>query len=122
MNIDYARQQMIDQQVRAWTVLDEDVLDVLGTARLPDGRLGHFHPDNLSFGDPVYLSPIYAAVMSVEGVTSVKATKFRRRGTTSTTALEDGVIEMGRLEIAQLENDRNFPERGSIEIEMGGGQ
>ena len=35
---------------------------------------------------------------------------------------EDGVIEMGRLEIAQLENDRNFPERGSIEIEMGGGK
>ena len=29
MNIDYARQQMIDQQVRAWTVLDEDVLEVL---------------------------------------------------------------------------------------------
>lgn len=99
-----------------------DVLDVLGTTRLPDGRLGHFHPDNLSFGDPVYLSPIYAAVMSVEGVTSVKATKFCRRGVTSTTALEDGLIEMGRLEIAQLENSRNFPERGSIDIKMGGGK
>jgi protein-L-isoaspartate(D-aspartate) O-methyltransferase len=31
MNVDYARQQMIDQQVRAWTVLDADVLDVLGS-------------------------------------------------------------------------------------------
>ena len=31
MDVDYARQQMIDQQVRAWTVLDEDVLDVLGS-------------------------------------------------------------------------------------------
>lgn len=99
-----------------------DVLQVLGTSRLPDGRLGHFHPDNLSFGDPVHLSPIFAAVMSVEGVTSVKAKVFRRRGTTSTITLEDGVIELGRLEIAQLENDRNFPERGSIEIEMGGGK
>jgi protein-L-isoaspartate(D-aspartate) O-methyltransferase len=29
MNIDFARQQMIDQQVRAWTVLDPAVLDVL---------------------------------------------------------------------------------------------
>jgi len=29
MNIDYARQQMIDQQVRAWTVLDPAVLAVL---------------------------------------------------------------------------------------------
>lgn len=29
MNIDFARRQMIDQQVRAWTVLDSSVLDVL---------------------------------------------------------------------------------------------
>lgn len=31
MNIDFARRQMIDQQVRAWTVLDPAVLDVLST-------------------------------------------------------------------------------------------
>ena len=30
MNIDFARQQMIEQQVRAWEVLDPAVLDVLG--------------------------------------------------------------------------------------------
>ena len=29
MNIDFARQQMIDQQVRAWTVLESSVLEVL---------------------------------------------------------------------------------------------
>ncbi len=29
MNIDFARQQMIDHQVRAWTVLDTAVLDVM---------------------------------------------------------------------------------------------
>ena len=31
MNIDFARQQMVDQQVRAWDVLNADILDVLGT-------------------------------------------------------------------------------------------
>jgi protein-L-isoaspartate(D-aspartate) O-methyltransferase len=31
MNIDFARQQMIDQQVRAWTVLESSVLEVLTT-------------------------------------------------------------------------------------------
>lgn len=31
MNIDFARQQMVDQQVRAWDVLNADVLKVLGT-------------------------------------------------------------------------------------------
>jgi protein-L-isoaspartate(D-aspartate) O-methyltransferase len=29
MNTDFARQQMVDQQVRAWDVLDTDILDVL---------------------------------------------------------------------------------------------
>jgi hypothetical protein len=99
-----------------------EVLMALGTARLADGRLGLFHPDNFSFGDPVWLSRIYAAVMAVPGVASVKATTFRRRGTSATKPLEDGVIRLGRLEIAQCENDRNFPERGSVTISMGGGK
>lgn len=30
MNNDFARQQMVQQQVRAWDVLDDDVLEVLG--------------------------------------------------------------------------------------------
>ena len=36
MNIDFARQQMIDQQVRAWTVLDPAVLAVLSTVPRED--------------------------------------------------------------------------------------
>jgi protein-L-isoaspartate(D-aspartate) O-methyltransferase len=31
MNIDFARQQMVDQQVRAWDVLDADILEALKT-------------------------------------------------------------------------------------------
>lgn len=33
MNIDYARQKMVEQQVRAWDVLDHDVLAVLADTR-----------------------------------------------------------------------------------------
>ena len=98
------------------------VLEALGAARLPDGALGHFHPDNLSFGQPVHLSPIYARAMRIEGVSSVAATVFRRRGSTDPTPLLDGVLEFGRLEIAQLENDPSFPERGSITIATAGGK
>ena len=36
MNIDFARQQMIDQQVRAWTVLDPAVLAVLSAVPRED--------------------------------------------------------------------------------------
>ena len=49
MNIDFARQQMIRQQVRAWDVLDEDVLDVLADLRremfVPEGY------EHLAFAD-----------------------------------------------------------------------
>jgi len=99
-----------------------DVLRALSASRNSDGSTGFFHPDNLTFGTPVYLSAVYARVMQVEGVASVEARHFRRRGSTRTMALEDGVLEFGRLEIAQLENDRNFPERGALEVEMGGGK
>ena len=43
MNIDFARQQMIDHQVRAWTVLDTAVLDVLSAVPRED-----FVPDAYS--------------------------------------------------------------------------
>ena len=49
MNIDYARLQMVNQQVRGWNVYDEDVLAMLG--QLPRE---HFVPDefiSLAFAD-----------------------------------------------------------------------
>jgi predicted phage baseplate assembly protein len=98
------------------------VLRVLGTRVFPNGGRGFFHPDNFTFGQPVYLSAIYARVMGIEGVSSVRATLFRRRGRPDPRPLLKGVIEFGRLEIAQLENDPNFPERGVITVEMGGGK
>lgn len=100
----------------------QSVLRALSARRGADGGTGFFHPDNFTFGTPVYLSAIYARVMAVEGVASVEATHFRRRGDTRTIALEGGVLSFGRLEIAQLENDANFPERGALEVEMGGGK
>jgi hypothetical protein len=100
----------------------QEVLRALSATRNPDGTLGFFHPDNLSFGTPVHLSALYARVMAVEGVASVRAARFRRRGSTTTVPLADGVLTFGRLEIAQLENDRNFPERGALDINMGGGK
>lgn len=36
MKVDFARQQMVEQQVRAWDVLDADVLDILATTPRED--------------------------------------------------------------------------------------
>ncbi len=95
---------------------------VLGSGVLPDGRLGVFHPDNFSFGQPVYLSRIIAAAQAVEGVEAVQARRFQRMGVADGGALESGVIPVGRLEIAGLANDPNFPERGRLNVRGGGGK
>jgi predicted phage baseplate assembly protein len=98
------------------------VLERLSTRARPGGRPGFFHPDNFSFGDPVHLSALYAAVMEIEGVTSVTATVFQRRGRPDPAPLADGVLPMDRLEIARLDNDPNFVERGTLVLDLGGGK
>ena len=47
------------------------LLDVFSARVRADGNLGFFHPDNFSFGAPVYLSAIVARAMQVPGVASV---------------------------------------------------
>ena len=58
------------------------LLEVFSNRVLPDGRRGVFHPDNFTFGQTVYLSPLYAAAQAVAGVDSVVITKFQRQGMT----------------------------------------
>jgi hypothetical protein len=94
----------------------------LGSGVLPDGRLAVFHPDKFSFGQPVYLSRIVAATQAVEGVEAVSVLKFQRRAAPDASSLENGVISIGRLEIAQLANNPNFPERGRLTLQAGGGK
>jgi len=81
-----------------------------------------FHADRLTFAQPVYLSPIYAAAQAVPGVESVDITVFRRQHNTVVSGLESGVLTMGRLEIARLDNNANFPERGFVSLTCGGGR
>ncbi len=82
---------------------------------------GFFHPDNFTFGKPVYLSKVVAEAMKVPGVLWVDVTDFRRWGQLQGNELKSGEISFGRLEIARLDNDRNEQENGRIEFLMKGG-
>ncbi len=93
--------------------------DVLSSSLLPDGRLGAFHPDNFTFGQPVYASRIVAAAQAVEGVESVRLDRFERLADPDPATLEQGVIPIGRLEIAQLANDPNYRDRGRLRLSAG---
>jgi hypothetical protein len=98
------------------------LLEIFCNRILYDGRRGIFHPDNFSFGQPVFLSPIYAAAQTVDGVASVQVTVFQRVDRPGTEAIRAGKIELARLEIARLDNDPNFPERGVFTPKMEGGK
>lgn len=99
----------------------EAVTRVLSNRRNADGSVGFFHATRLSFGASVYLSQIYAAVKAVPGVDSLVVTVFERYWEEANQELETGVIEMGAWEIARLDNDRNFPEFGTLTITAVGG-
>ena len=81
-----------------------------------------FAADNFTFGQTVYLSPIYAAARKVDGVVAVTATIFQPQGVNSTIYLTAGEIKMGPFQVARLENDPSFPSHGQLTLVMEGGK
>jgi hypothetical protein len=49
-------------------------------------------------------------------------TRLRRLGEVDDSAIETGVLKLGPLEIARLDNDPNFPEHGTLTLKMAGGR
>ena len=97
------------------------LLNIFSTQVLEDGQMGFFHPDNFTFGQPLYLSKIYQTIMNLEGVESLFVNRFQRMGKSNNMELEQGVIEIHSSEIIRLDNDPNFPDNGKIEFVMKGG-
>ena len=98
------------------------LLEIFSSGTLADGSKGLFQPDFFTFGQTVYLSPLYAAAQAVAGVASVEITVFQRQGLPETSGLANGYLTMDRLEIPRLENDPNFAERGLFTLKLGGGR
>jgi hypothetical protein len=92
---------------------------------LADGTKGFFHPDNLTFGEGIFVSRIVAEAKAVTGVENVVVEKLQRFGDTEVDReriLEFGVLELQPFEIARLDNDASFPENGVLNLEMRGGR
>jgi hypothetical protein len=94
--------------------------DIFSNRVLPNGRLGFFHPDNLTFGEGIYLSRLVAAAQSVTGVESVTVTVLQRLGEGDNGELKAGVLQLGPLEVARLDNNPSFPEHGKLVLNVGG--
>ena len=81
---------------------------LLGNRPLSGGRLGFFHPDALTFGEPVRLSRLVAAAAAVQGVESVRVTRLRRLFHED--PLDDTALEAGRA-AARPAGDRALRQR-----------
>jgi hypothetical protein len=98
------------------------LLDVFSARVLPGGGRGLFHPDNLSFGDSIYLSQLVAAAQAVTGVQSITVTKLQRLFCGPNHEIENGILPIGPLEVARLDNDPVFPENGAFHLSVRGGR
>jgi hypothetical protein len=102
---------------------------LLGAGTLPDGTLGFFHPDRLTFGQAMYVSPIVAAAQGVPGVVDVELTRLARyvlgsappRATTRDVPA-NGSLKLGRFEIARLDANPNAPGNGRLTLLLRGGR
>jgi hypothetical protein len=96
--------------------------DLFSNRTLAGGRPAFFHPDNLTFGQPIYVSRLVAAAQAVPGVESVTVTRLERLYEGPNRELPAGVLSVGPMEIAQMDNDPGFPERGRIALQLRGGR
>jgi hypothetical protein len=102
--------------------VEAELRAVFGARVLPQGKLGFFHPDNLTFGEGIRLSQLVAAAQAVKGVESVRVTQLERLYEGKNGELEQGILKLGAMEVARLDNDPSFPEHGKLTLKMGGGR
>lgn len=98
------------------------LLDAFGDRILPNGEKGLFHPDNLTFGSGIYSSRLIAAAQAIAGVQEVDLIKLERYFEGPNDEVASGVLQLGPLEIAQLNNHASLPENGRLAFDMRGGR
>ena len=98
------------------------LFDVFSARDLAGGGRGFFHPDNLTFGEGIYVSRIVAAAQQVAGVECARVTRLHRLFESPNQEIENGVLPLRGFEIAQLDSDPSFPERGLLDIAVSGGK
>jgi hypothetical protein len=103
------------------TAVRAAVLERLGSGLQRDGTPASFHPDRLSFGEPVLLSRLIAQVQGIPGVRNVTASLARLDRPTET-PVTGGLLRLGPTEIARLDNDPQRPGHGQLHVNVLGGR
>jgi predicted phage baseplate assembly protein len=105
------------------------LLAVLGNGRAPaaagqpgGARRGFFHPDALGLGEAIGVSRLLAAALAVEGVASAVLKRLERLFEGPDGELENGLLPIGPLEVARLDNDPGAPGNGQLTLTLEGGR
>jgi hypothetical protein len=91
-------------------------------AAVRDAVRALFAPDAQTFGTGVAASRIVAAAQAVEGVETVAVTVLNRLYEAPNGELDAGLLKIAPDEIARLDDDPTYPERGRLTLTMGGGR
>ena len=111
--------------------VESTLLNIFSNRVLPDGSLGFFHPNNLTFGTGIFSSQIVAAAQAVPGVIEVTVQRLERyeigeppvgKAKAADEVTPAGVLALGPFEIARLDNDPNYPENGRLTLTIEGGR
>lgn len=103
----------LDVEVTVWLERGERAARLY--ERLAAGG-GHFAAAEFGFGQPVYASRITSRLLAVPGVADVRIDELHRWGQPSAGELENGVVPIGPLEVARLDNDPEAPQRGTLRV------
>jgi hypothetical protein len=87
-----------------------------------DGMPGFFHPDRLRLGMPIDASVLIAEAQAITGVVHVELIELMRMDNGNGDLPLDGVLRLGKCEIAQVDNDLDHPDHGGIQFTMRGGR
>jgi hypothetical protein len=89
---------------------------------LRSGPGGFFDPDNFTFGQPLRLSALEAAVQRANGVAGVTCVYYRVRGRTRGFVRMGDGVSVGVDEIVRCDSDPSLPEHGSLRVIIEGGK
>ena len=87
----------------------------------PDGTIGFFAFEGLSFGESIHLSAVYAQLQSVPGVKDALITTFRRLDVDADPTTVRDSIFIRPTELGVILNDPSQPDKGSLTITGTGG-
>jgi hypothetical protein len=99
----------------------EKVIEALTGKKSIQRKTGYFFADAFTFGTLLNRSSLEAAIQSVPGVNAIILIRYKRRGWFPWTNFIDAFYDPGKDTIIRMENDPQFPERGSVKLIMEGG-